>query len=704
MPPTDPAFWSDRLRGVLQRYDAELVKQVAARLVRPRNEWPVEDLIERCAAAVENPTLVSRRLQELDPACRRLLALIAHSGQPRWRLGSLLEMLAALGHAEGPRPVFALFEAGLLYPDLPPEAPRLKSFEQWLGQASATGFCVFAPPAVAARARGEDLGLPECPGATEKASPSQEADGLEWPLRLSVLWQLVAAGPMRRTQQGDFFKRDLDRLRGDPLLCAPPADALAELPDPALLAMALALALGMVQDRDGEIRAAELPASWDEGLPAALASLWTAFPEVETWSVLDGWRGSQATGNPFPAACLLALLLLARLPAHGWANPAEVGAWVLSHHPYWTGDSVRPSQLREWGTTFLLGLAYQFRWVQAARDAAGAWLVRLSPQGRWQLGLAEAPPEPAEFPHTLLVQPNLEIVAYRQGLTPGLVARLARFAAWKSLGAACTLQLQPETVYRALEAGETFQSILNALEQHGSRAVPAPVVESLRTWSEKRERITIYPAAAILEFATAEDLNEALARGLPATRLNERLALVANEGAIDYRHFRMAGTRDYSLPPEKCVAVEPDGVTLTIDLAKSDLILETELPRFAEPLPKPSGNGRRQYRLTPASLAAGQAAGMSLPLLESWFGQRAGGPLPASARLLLTGGLLPAPDLRRHLVLHVASEEAADGLVQWPGTRELIEERLGPTALVVAEENAERLREQLRRLGMLKGP
>jgi hypothetical protein len=702
MPPTDPAPWTDRLKETLGRYDPALVREVAARLVRPRNEWPVEELIDRCAATAANAPVIDRRLRELDPAARPVLALIGHSRQPRWRLGSLLEMLAALGHAEGPRPVFSLFEAGLLYPDLPDDIGRLRSFEQWLGQASAVGFSVFAHPLVAARAVGEDLGLPECPGAVTAAGPVHEADGLEWPLRLAVLWQQVAAAPLRRTQQRDFFKRDLDRLRGDPLLNGPAADGLAEVPDAALLAIALAGTLGIVEERDGELHAAALPASWDEGLPAALRELWTALPHLEAWDPLDGWRGGGATGSPYPAAYLLALLLLARLPDGAWARPADVGDWVLEHHPYWTAESVRPSRLRDWAGTFLLGLAYQFRWLQAARDDEGEWVVRLSPLGRWLIGQGEAVSADTTYPQTLLVQPNLEIVAYRQGLTLPLIARLARFAAWKSLGAACTLQLEPETVYRALESGETFEGILRTLEQHGTRATPAPVVESLRTWANKRERIAVYPSAAILEFTSADDLNEALARGLPGTRLSDRLALVPAESAIDYRHFRLTGTRDYSLPPDRCVEVEPDGVTLTIDLTKSDLLLETELPRFAEPLPRPSANGRRQYRLTPASLVSAQEGGLSLPLLEVWFTQRAGQPVPAAARLLLTGSQLPAPELQRHLVLHVATEEIADGLVQWPATRELIEARLGPTALAVTEADAERLREQLRLLGMGK--
>ena len=44
----------------------------------------------------------------------------------------------------------------------------------------------------------------------------------------------------------------------------------------------------------------------------------------------------------------------------------------------------------------------------------------------------------------------------------------------------------------------------------------------------------------------------------------------------------MTGTRDYSLLPEKCAEVDADGVTLAVDLARSDLLLDTEINRFAD--------------------------------------------------------------------------------------------------------------------------
>jgi hypothetical protein len=717
-------YWSDLLRQTLARYDEELLRRVAARLVKPRSHWPAEELIERGVAAASNPAVLDRRLQDLEPAARRVLALVGHSRQPCWQVGNLVELAMALGQPDGLRPVFDLLQAGLLYPLLGPATGRLKAFEQWLAYPPPGGLLAFTLPLVAARTVGEDLGLPdlsqptgngewgmgkEAPAPASSSIPHspfpiphsvQEADGLEWLLRLAVLWQQVAAAPLRRTQQGGFFKRDFDRLGQDPLLNGPPHDRLAEVPDPGFLAVALAEQEAVLREAENEWQAGNLPEAWDEGLGAALESLWAALPRLQRWNPRDGWRGSEmAGGNPFPSACLLACLLLARLPEGAWVRPAGVESWIARHHPYWAEDSLRPSLQKPWAEAFLLGVAYHLRIVQAARDGDG-WRVRLAPAGRWLLGLGDRPALDAVHTQTLLVQPNLEVIAYRQGLTAGLIARLTRFAAWKNLGAACTLQLEPDTVYRALESGQTFESIRLTLEQHGTRAVPQAVLDSLRTWSNKRERITIYPAATLLEFTSAADLNEALARGLPGVRLAECLAVVASEEAIDFRHFRLTGTRDYGLPPERCVSVEPDGVTLTVDLVRSDLLLETELPRFAEPAGGPSSNGRRQYRLTPASLAAAREQGLNAVTLEGWFAQRTGGPLTPAARLLLSGAGLSPPRLQRHLVLHVAAPEVADGLLQWPPTRGLIADRLGPTALAVDEEHLDTLRQRLAEAGI----
>jgi hypothetical protein len=701
--------WEHHLERTLGCYDDLLLRETAAKLLKPRGQWPAADLVQRCIGALGNAVMVDRRLGAQSLASRRLLALMGHSGQPRWKMGGLLEMLAALGHADGPAPVLALFEAGLLFPDLSdttrngstslPPARHLKSFEQWLGHGTSTSYQVFTLPFVLSRAIGEDLGIPVCAPVNVSMSAPREADGLEWPLRLAVVWQQLQAGPLRRTQQADFFKRDLDRLRADPILSASPAECLAHLPDLAMLAVALAQTQAVAQHEDGVLRAGTLPASWDEGSLAALSALWAALPLLDNWNAQSGWTGSAALSNPFPSAYLLCLLYLARQPPAAWISPADVETWVLENHPYWKEDGLRPSRQRSWIPAFLLGLCYQLRLLQAAGDSTGQWAVRLAPLARWLMGFTGEPPRAVSYSQTLLVQPNLQIVLYRQGATLDLIAKLSRFAAWKVLGAACTLQLEAEGVYRALESGQRFDAILQILEQYAMKAVPPAVVESLRTWADKRERITVYPAATLFEFASATDLHEALARGLPGIRLSDRLLAVASESEVDFSDFRLTGTRDYALPPEKCVEIGEDGVTLAVDQSRSDLLLETETQRFAEAVDLVGVSGKRRYRLTPESLAAARQAGLGVQSLQDWFQRRSGQALSPAARLLMNGCNCPAPSLKSRLILQVSSAEMADGLVQWPQTRDLIEERLGPTVLAVAANNVETLRQRLDWLG-----
>src|SRR5437868_5472267 len=118
MPPTDAAFTADRLRQTLACYDEPLLRAVATQLVKPRGRWPAEELIKRAAETLASPSALDRRLKELDAAGRRLLAAVGHSRQPRWPVGSLVELGTALGSEDALAPVLALLQAGLLLPDL----------------------------------------------------------------------------------------------------------------------------------------------------------------------------------------------------------------------------------------------------------------------------------------------------------------------------------------------------------------------------------------------------------------------------------------------------------------------------------------------------------------------------------------------------------------------------------------------------------
>jgi hypothetical protein len=704
MPPfPEPDDWSGRCRDALARYSEPLLRAVAAKLVRPRTNQPVAELIDKSVAALTNPPVIDRRVKELPNAERKLLALVGLSRQPRWKVGHLVTMLAALGHAEGFAPVQAALEAGLLFPDLPPGGPAVDDFAAWLGRAGTLGAVAFAHPAVAARARGEDLGLPNLAGPDrEGGGGSQVADGLEWPLRLAAVWQQVRAAPVRLTQANTLFKRDQTRLQADEVLTAPPAGSPAAVADPGVLALFWAAAAGLLDESDGELRAAPFPAAWDAGLFPVLGQLFAALPLVEAWDPLAGYAPSDTGLSPFPTAALLALVLLAsgdREAAGAWVTPAAVAGWLWEHHPSWAG-TLPPEAAKDrgagWVEAFLLGVAHPLRLVEAADHGRA---VRLSDLGRHLLAGGPEPAPPPVFPQTLLVQPNAEILAYRQGLTPGLVGTLSRFARWKGVGPACTLELNPEQTYRGLESGLTLPMVLQTLNRHGTRPVPPSVADLLQRWADKRERITVFASAVLVEFPTPADLDAAVARGVVSVRLTDRIGMTADGAEPALAQLRLIGNRDYEAKPQRCVTVGDDGVTLTIDAAQADLLLEAEIGRFADPLPD-GAPGARRFQLSPQSLRRAAGQGLAVADIDAWFLDRTGEPLSAAGRLFLLGPQLPAPVASRILVVHFPTPEVADGVMQWPAARALVGQRLGPTAIAVDEENLEVLRAVLAEAGV----
>ena len=129
--------------------------------------------------------------------------------------------------------------------------------------------------------------------------------------------------------------------------------------------------------------------------------------------------------------------------------------------------------------TLFLGIGYPLRLVEAVLHE-GAWCYRLGDIGRHLLQRSPPPDLSHQFTQTLIVQPNGEMIVYRQGLTPALIGKLSRFATWKTLGAACTLEITAESVYRGLETGLTLADILQVLQQHSTRSLPATVLDSLQ--------------------------------------------------------------------------------------------------------------------------------------------------------------------------------------------------------------------------------
>ena len=264
----------------------------------------------------------------------------------------------------------------------------------------------FAPRKSRSRAIGEPLGLPDLAAADERRSPlpdltphgaPQEADGLEWLLRLAVLWQQASAAPLRRTQQGGFFKRDL-RTTAQRSAARRPAGrgAGSRCPTRVFCWPPSAEQHGLLDRGDGELRAGLLPGVWDEGLLADAGNLLgqpVALAALEPAGRLA--RPKPGPAIPFASAYLLTFLLLARLPDRRLDAPGRVAglaaAAIIPTGPATTSGP--PASSPGWRPS-CSGVAYHLRLVQAPETLDGGWLVRLTPLGAGCCTLGEAP-EPA---------------------------------------------------------------------------------------------------------------------------------------------------------------------------------------------------------------------------------------------------------------------------------------------------------------------
>ncbi len=714
--PPDPPLIA--YRTALKRYEGGRLAEIHAALGGADLGGKATRLPDAIADRLSEIRVADRMVGALPHGSKVALGLFALTETPGWPASGMALALTCLGVEPDPA-LRRLLELGLVAARVGESFDAVYDYERIVGvQVAQT--TLLAHPSVLNAAR---TILPEVDGPPEAGPVRQarESDGLEPVLRLAAVWQRIEEGPIRQTQQGTFFKRDRERLEDDPVLAGPITDALEPLPDMALLWIALARSVGLVVPEPGSDRLVAAPADyWGENavhLPQMIATRWLA---LRDWHEQVGMRSEASPVDlAIPYVRASVLLWLAKIPEGAWMALADLDEHLDRLAPYWDRPllsdplKARASAAGETLAAILLGPAYQLGLVRTAEETpSGRRVVQLTPLGRYSLALGPPPPPRETFDHFLFVQPNFEVIAYRQGLTPTLIGQFSRFARWSQVGAALELKLTPESIYRGLEGGLSTDAMLDRLGKHSSRPLPPGVAEALRTWASRRDRVTYYASSTLIEFANADDLEAALklfptgGRVAPA-RISDRLLLVEDEASIPFSKFRMAGSRDYRRPAEACVDVEPDGVTLALDLGRSDLLVDAELARFADEKtvrsrPDGSSSPRRSFTVTPTSLARAAENGMTVAQMARWFTQRTGGEMPSSIRLLLhaaTPGVEPFPT-QRPIVLTVPSPELLDGLMQHPSTGPHLGDRLGPTTAIVPDDDLEPLGQALRDLGL----
>ena len=464
---------------------------------------------------------------------------------------------------------------------------------------------------------------------------------------------------------------------------------------------ALATSVGLLGEESGTDRVVAAPPKfWAENdvhLPQMIATRWLALRE---WHEQGGMV---AEGSPvelaLPHLRPVALLWLAKLAETEWPPLDDLAdhldrlapGW---HHPTLPHPDPVPAAPDRPGVlaSILLGPAYQLGLVRTAEeDPSGRRVVQLTPLGRYTLALGPPPGPRESFEHFLFVQPNLEVVAYRQGLSPGLIGEFSQFARWSQIGAALELKLTPESVYQGLEGGLTPDAMLDRLSSHSARGIPPSVADAVRTWASRRERVTYYASATLVELADPLDAERALAEwpvepgSSGPVPITDRLLLVEDPKVILFA-VPMAGR---GLPPPARAARPRPSPTASPWLPGPRPFRPARRRRAGRgsptscPRPRPvAGSASRPSRwrraleagLTPTTLSR---AGSTVP--------------PASAcrrRSACCSTPPPGPEpiaASRPLVLSVPSESLLDGLLQHPDTAPYLGDRLGPAAVVVVE-------------------
>ncbi|QDU60532.1 hypothetical protein Pan216_13740 [Planctomycetes bacterium Pan216] len=701
---------SDDHRPWLQRYSSDLLERTAERAARFSRSKKAKESSDRLVQALASKRSVGKIIDELDEAAQEALAIFRRSPLIEWRWDHAMRLLGACSIRSPYRAVQSLLTDGLLWmrPSRPGE--ELTRFEV------NDGLPIEALPVITLAAPlSESLPDQASPVkglvGTEASGSWRAADGWEYPMRLALLWRLATRLPIRRTQQNILFKRDQERIGQNSLLEAPFVDTPEACDQLGMLTYALAVQGGML-DRfcDEQFPTESLADHWPADRNELLLKCLGDLIGVENWNELGEETPTGPFASEMASARFLVLYWLGSLPPEQGASVEQLASKLEQCHPPWTetGERIGPLRqeetrarlARKWIRKFVFGSLYQTGAVEILQTGDGEDLARLSPWGKRFLGEEVELPELPAFPGTLLAQPNHEVVVYRQGLSVELLRRLAVFCEPKTLGAALTYEISADSVYIGLEAGLSADTMIETLEQYGGREIPTGLSTSIRTWAERRERIRVFPRCSLYEFSSKSDLDDAVERGLEGTAITDRILLVAGDAGATLKNLRITSSRNYSVGSEPCVNVDADGITLHIDLAKSDLLLETELRRFADSVERESGEGPKTFRLTSKSLGRALDQGLSISFLEEWFRRRTGESPPPSAQLLFRCAARAEVEIKSLVVLRTDDEMLADGLLQHPATAACFQSRLGPKALVVEPEKSAELTGALEALGV----
>ncbi|HXF70446.1 MAG TPA: helicase-associated domain-containing protein [Thermoflexus sp.] len=434
-----------------------------------------------------------------------------------------------------------------------------------------------------------------------------------------------------------------------------------------------------------------------------LHPFWEQGPTDRALSAVRAWQGeepSDTTGNGTLSPGLLRLRIeeaLRRWEPGSWIPLPNLLAAAFPERPERLPDPLSPTgreiagQLKTWlveGTLWplhwlgLLDLGYREGWWEA---------VRLTPFGAWMLGVGEPLSLPEEGGH-VIVQPDFRILVF-EPVSDSILAGLEAFADPIPGDPVSVYQISRDTVYRGLQQGWDVPRIIRFLEGISGEALPPNVRRSLEDWHRRFNQIRIYRRVTLIRTA-----GEPLPGGAPIHPLGDSIGWTEEPPELLTVRWRplgihpwVSGFRLEDLRNQ--VVADPSGI-----LRWTGPFPHPGVERLLEPFTERIPEG---FRITEASLQAGQTAGLTLPQILQRLQLVHRGPLPARllARLLSWSDHPPRARWEPVILLRMDRPEILEALCQEPDLAPWIRP-LDAHTLMVRADHASALKAWLEAMGV----
>ena len=334
-----------------------------------------------------------------------------------------------------------------------------------------------------------------------------------------------------------------------------------------------------------------------------------------------------------------------------------------------------------------------------------AWLGLLAPRPYpnqpFRLLEASPPLHPAHAP-SLLIQPNLEILVFPSPSMLRIAYQLEHFCVPDGGDQLLQYRIEKQQFFHALRQGYPYKHLLHLLEEESKMPLPKNLRQMLESWYQQSNQIVLSKQGVVIEFPTPQALEETLQKELleiPHYLLDERHLFVPAHAIPLLRQsslHQQAQHLHYNQAPPRSLQIEKD-LSISLDSQQADLLVESFLGRYAEPLSK----GRRKiFQISKETLDRAKQRGFSLDDLHKMLDERAQ-IFPSAARLRLDAITQRLGEIfAGHRLLLLAPNEATLDRLLREGGLQPYAERLGARAALLQTDAKEQIAALLEPLGV----